>query len=110
MLETKMFGFNHINDLYSQDHDFFKLFELCKNNRSCLPQSSLRELMICEAHKRGLIGHFGVEKTLNILHERFFWPKMKHDVIKFCSNCIVCHKAKSMHHGLYTPLPIPSSH
>ena len=29
MLETKMFGFDHIKDLYSQDHDFFKLFELC---------------------------------------------------------------------------------
>jgi len=71
----------------------------------------LCELIICEAHKGGLIGHFGVEKTSNILHEHFFWPKMKHNVIKFCSNCIVCHKAKSkvMHHGLYTPLPIPTS-
>ena len=118
---------DHIKDLYSQDHDFSKLFELhekgshqgffrdkgylFKNNRLCLPQSSLHELMIYEAHKRGLMGHFGVEKTLNILHEHFFWPKMKHDVIKFCSNCIVCYKAKSkiMHHGLYTPLPIPTS-
>ena len=56
--------------------------------------------MICEARKWVLMGHFGVEKTLNILHEHFF-----------CSNCIVCHKRKSkiMHHGLYTPLPIPSS-
>ena len=36
---------------------------------------------------------------------------MKHDAIKFCSSCIVCHKAKSivMHHGLYTPLPISTS-
>ena len=30
MLETKMFGFDHIKDLYSQDHDFSKLFELCE--------------------------------------------------------------------------------
>ena len=67
--------------------------------------------MICEAHKWVLMGHFEVEKTLNILHEHFFLPKMKHDVINFCSNCIVCHKAKCkiMHHGLYTPLPIPTS-
>ena len=67
--------------------------------------------MICEAHKGGLMGHFGVEKTLKILHENVFWPKMKHDVIKFCSNCIVCHKAKFkvMHHGLHTPLSIPTS-
>ena len=105
MLETKMFGFNHIKYLYSQDHDFSKFLELCekrshqgffrhegylfKNNILCLPQSFLCELMICEAHKRGLMGHFGIEKTLNILLEHFFWPKMKHDVIKFYSNCIV---------------------
>ena len=84
---------------------------LFKNNILCLPQSSLRELLTCEAYKGGLMGHFGVERTLNILHEHFFWPKMKHDVIKFCSNCIVCHKAKSkiMHHGLYSSLPIPTS-
>jgi len=76
MLESKMFGFDHIKDLYSQDHDFSKLFELCekgshqglfrhegylsKNKRLCLPQSSFHELMICEAHKGGLTGHFGV--------------------------------------------------
>jgi len=30
MLETKMFGFDHIKDLYSQDHDFSKFFELCE--------------------------------------------------------------------------------
>ena len=102
-----MFGFDYIKYLYSQDRDFSKLFELCekgshqgffrhqgylfKNNRLYLPQSSLRELMICKAHKGGLMGHFGVEKTFNILHEHFFWSKMKHDVIKFCSNCIVYH-------------------
>ena len=36
---------------------------------------------------------------------------MKHDFIKFCSNCIVCHKEKSkiMHLGLHTLLSIPTS-
>ena len=40
----------------------------------------------------------------------FFWPKMKKDVIRICSRCITCRKAKSkdMPHGLYTPLPVPS--
>ena len=30
MLEKNMFGFDHIKDLYSQDHDLSKLFELCE--------------------------------------------------------------------------------
>ena len=63
-----------------------------------------------EAHGRGLIGHLGVKRTLDILHEHFFWPKMKHDVEKICNRCITCKKAKSkvLPHGLYTPLPVPN--
>ena len=57
------------------------------------------------------MGHFGVAKTLGVLHEHFFWPYMKRDVEKLCERCIACRKAKSRQqpHGLYTPLPILSS-
>ena len=56
------------------------------------------------------MGHFGVAKTLDVLHEHFFLPHMHKHVHSLCDKCIVCRKAKSkMHpHGLYTPLPIPS--
>ena len=56
------------------------------------------------------MGHFGVEKTCAILHEKFFWPKMRHDVEKHVASCIKCLQSKSklMPHGLYTPLPIPN--
>jgi len=55
------------------------------------------------------MGHFGVQKTLVILQEPFFWTHMKCDVHKFCDHCIVCKKAKSKvkPHGLYTPLHVP---
>nr|XP_027082275.1 uncharacterized protein LOC113704586 [Coffea arabica] len=33
-----------------------------------------------EAHGGGLMGHFGVAKTLSILQEHFYWPRMKRDV------------------------------
>jgi len=36
---------------------------------------------------RGLMGHFGARKTLDVLHEIFFWPKMKHDVERVCELC-----------------------
>jgi len=57
----------------------------------------------------GLIGHFDVQKTLDLLHEHFIWPHMKHDVNNFCENGIVCKKSRSKVklHGLYSPLPIP---
>lgn len=31
----------------------------------------------------GLMGHFGVAKTYDILCEHFYWPKMKRDVERF---------------------------
>jgi len=38
----------------------------------CVPLSSMRELLVREAHEGGLMGHFGVVKTLDVLHEHFF--------------------------------------
>ena len=58
------------------------------------------------------MGHFGVAKTLSILQEHFYWPRMKHDVERICGRCVTCRQAKprTQPHGLYTPLPIPSEH
>ena len=64
-----------------------------------------------EAHSGGLMGHFGVNKTLATLHEHFYWPRMRKDVERVFERCIACKKAKSkvQPHGLYTPLPIPEA-
>jgi len=57
------------------------------------------------------MGHFGVDKTLEILKGKFFWPHMRKDVQRYCRGCISCLKAKSktMSHGLYTPLPFANA-
>ena len=57
-----------------------------------------------------MMGHFGVKKTLEILHEHFYWPSMKHDVQSVCDKCIPCKQAKSkvLPHGFYTPLHVPN--
>jgi len=56
-----------------------------KENRLCVPASSLRELLVREkAHGGGFMGHFGVAKTLDVLHEHFYWPKMKRNVQRIC--------------------------
>ncbi|KAL7596133.1 hypothetical protein Lser_V15G29757 [Lactuca serriola] len=96
---------NVVADALSRRHNGF----LFKESRLCIPKSSLRELLVREAHSGGLMGYFGIAKTLSTLQEHFFWPKMKVDVGRICNNCIVCKQAKSkvQHHGLYTPLPIP---
>ena len=56
------------------------------------------------------MGHFGVENTLEILHEHFYWLNMKHDVQSIYDKCTPCKKGKSkvMPHGFYTPLSMPN--
>jgi hypothetical protein len=111
-------------ELYDNDSDFAEIYNVCghsafgkfylmddylfKENRLCVPASSLRELLVREAHGGGLMGHFRVAKTLDVLHEHFFWLKMKRDVQRICEQCIACRKAKSrvQPNGLYTPLSL----
>jgi hypothetical protein len=80
---------------------------LFRENRLSVPNSSIHELLVREAFGGGLMGHFDVRKTLDVLHEHFFLPKMKHDVERVCTRCVTCRQAKSrvLPHGLCTPLP-----
>ncbi|KAK1645771.1 hypothetical protein QYE76_063576 [Lolium multiflorum] len=45
-----------------------------------LSESSVRLLLLQESHAGGLMGHFGREKTLLMLADHFYWPKMRRDV------------------------------
>ena len=61
-----------------------------------------------EAHKGGLAGHFGHFKTLKLIQDSFYWPKLNRDVVRMVERCETCRRAK-MHgsnQGLYEPLPI----
>ncbi|XP_062083589.1 uncharacterized protein LOC133789956, partial [Humulus lupulus] len=98
---------NVVADALSRRHEGF----LFREHRLCVPNCSLRDLLVRESHGGGLMGHFGVAKTLAMLQEHFFWPHMKRDVERICGRCVTCRQAKSrvQPNGLYTPLPIPSS-
>ncbi|KAK1644675.1 hypothetical protein QYE76_062480 [Lolium multiflorum] len=50
---------------------------------------------INESHAGGLMGHFGREKTLLMLADHFYWPKMRRDVDIYVKRCITCNKSKS---------------
>ncbi|KAL4282280.1 hypothetical protein GQ457_03G017080 [Hibiscus cannabinus] len=121
-LDSYLIGFSYIRDLYATDPDFGERFSSCekgadakfyrhdgylfKDGRICIPQGSMREVLIREAHEGGLMGHFGVTKTLHVLKEHLFWPKMRRDVERHCERCVTCKKAKSkvQPHDL---LPLP---
>ncbi|KAH9734747.1 Endonuclease [Citrus sinensis] len=93
-LNAKLLGFEYIKELYVNDPDFANVFNACekvafgkfyrhdgflfRENKLCVPHSSLRELVVHEAHGGGLMGHFGI---------------------------VTC---KHVNLGLYNPLSIPS--
>jgi hypothetical protein len=68
-----------------------------------------RAYLLQEAHGGGLMGHFGVKKTEDVLAAHFFWPRMRRDAERFMAHCTTSQKAKSRlnPHGLYMPLPVP---
>ena len=90
-------------------HYFVERGYLFRASKLCIPRSFINLLLVREAHYGGLMGHFGIDKTLGILTDHFYWPKMKHDVSRCCASCSTCKKTKSKlnPHGLYTRLPIP---
>ena len=121
VLEAKVLGFHSIQAIYKEDLEFKPLMEdvpkdgpytiqesyRLRYNKLCTPKCSLRELRVREAHDGALAGHFGLNKTIDILKEHFYWPKMGGDAHKIISACPICHNAKSQfHEGLYTPLAL----
>ncbi|KAL4323154.1 hypothetical protein GQ457_11G026140 [Hibiscus cannabinus] len=125
VIHTDHEALRYITEFYGNDPDFCEKFNACekcavgkfyrhdgylfKENRICIPQGSMRDILLREAHEGGLMGHFGVTKTLQTLNEHLFWPKMHRDVERFCECCVTCRKAKSKvsPEGMYLPLPIP---
>ena len=69
---------------------------LFRENKLCVPNCSMRDLLVRESHGGGLMGHFGVTKTLAMLQEHFFSPHMKRDVERICGRCVTCRQASRM--------------
>jgi hypothetical protein len=84
---------------------------LYRASKLCVPASSVRLMLLQEAHGGGLMGHFGVKKTEDMLSAYFFWPQLRRDVERYVARCTACNKAKSQlnPHGLYLPLLVPSA-
>jgi hypothetical protein len=56
-----------------------------------------------------VVGHFGIEKIVVMLHKHFYWLKLRQEVIKWIrsSTAHVIPKPTTKKQGMYTPLPTP---
>ena len=55
---------------------------ICLKKKDCVSNCSMHELLICEAHMSGLMRHFRVAKTLDVLHEHFFFAQDEKEYVK----------------------------
>lgn len=110
-LNAKLLSFDYVKDLYAKDSDFTNVYNcyekstygkfyrlgcyFFKEIKFYVSNSSMLELLMCQAHEGSLVGYFGVRKTLEVLYKYFYWSKIKHDVQKVCDKCITCRQAKS---------------
>ena len=128
VMSTQVTGFEKMKNQYQTDPYFcnivgelqrsigseklpFRLYDryLFKGNKLCIPKGSLREQIIKELHGNGLGGHFGKDKTMGMVADRYYWPKMFKDVERLMKRCSTCQlgKGSSQNMRLYTPLPEP---
>lgn len=96
---------------YKDDSDLLFFRDANYQPRLCVPKNT-RNLVLREAHDQPYGGaHTGPERLWQNLSSRFYWPRMKVDIIKYCETCDTCQKTKNSNFrrfGLLIPNPIPS--
>lgn len=111
-IQLETMGISNLKGMYDDDADFKDIYQACTNlderyNREyadfliqegllfkggqlCIPKSSMRDNIIQEKHHGALSGHFGLDKTLELVRRNYFWPKLQKDVRKFVEECTIC--------------------
>lgn len=83
-----------------------------KGRRLFVPRyEGLRREVMKECHDSKWAGHPGVNRTLALLEDRFYWPDMRNDIEAYVKTCLVCQQDKLEQRkpgGQLEPLPIPS--
>lgn len=63
-----------------KENIFYSLFKIwwffVQRQETLYAMSSWKELLVRGAYYGGLMGYFGIDKTLETLKEQLYWPKM----------------------------------
>ena len=72
---------------------------------------NLRKILLQECHDTLWAGHPGWQRTLALLTQNYYWPKMEDEVRMYTKTCLICQQDKADRQktaGLLQPLPVPS--
>ena len=71
----------------------------------------IRVELISRHHNDPLADHFGIEKTHELVAQKYYWPTLCYDVEDYVKRCDVCLASKIVQHKLYgdlQSLPVPT--
>ncbi len=71
----------------------------------------IRSELISKHHDDPLAGHFGIEKTRELIARKYYWPTLRRDVEVYVKGCDVCLASKAVRHKPYgdlQSLPVPT--
>jgi hypothetical protein len=81
------------------------------NDRLWLPDENSLRLFVAESEHDSLVaGHYGSDKTIELISRNFYWPNMGEWIADYVRSCHTCQKNKSTKHarfGLLQPLEAP---
>ena len=60
--------------------------------------------LISRYHNDSLIGHFGIDKTGELVGQKYYWPSLRRDVESYDQGCDVCLALKAVRHKPYVDL------
>ncbi|KAL0161744.1 hypothetical protein M9458_045469, partial [Cirrhinus mrigala] len=81
----------------------------CPQGKLFVPEP-LRNRLLTQVHETPSSGHPGIDATIHLLRNRFWWPTLVKETIRFINNCPTCQTSKPSKHlpaGLLQPLPLP---
>lgn len=64
--------------------------ELNESNWKLCVAKPLRQRVLEENHSVVTAGHLGIKKTINRIQRKYYWPRLKPDVIRFINQCEEC--------------------
>ena len=64
----------------------------------------IRSEVISRHHNDLVVGHFGINKTRELVDRKYYWPSLRKDVDNYVRRCDVCLSLKAIRHKPYGDL------
>ena len=69
-----------------------------KGRRICVPKDEeIKKQIFYESHNTPYAMHLGTTKMYRDLKKRFWWPRMKRDVVEYVARCLTYQQVKVEH-------------